>query len=295
MTLQELKQKIETKNIVPQFFIFQYSDNTFLPIQYYREIAAIQKLEVETLQEIPSNSFSLFNETLDTLQIYFIDKLEKQVVPRDNLIIICKSITKELEEPLGSYVIKFPKLEDWQIEDYVYSLLEGVDEQLIQKFYSTIGNNIYRLDRELQKLEGCSVSEKQFYLNKMFDENAFSDISNYAIFDLSNAILKKEIQKIKDILVELDNIDVEPIGLLTILCNNFKNIIKVQLASNPTAESVGVPSKQFWAIKYSCGIYTKEQLIKIYSFLTDLDRRIKIGELPVSILIDYMITKVLTI
>ena len=295
MTLQQLKEAIESKNLPLQFFIFQYTDNSFLPIQYYREIAKIHDLEIETIEEIPSGSSSLFGEMSPTLQIYFTDKVENKIIPQNNLVIICKSVSKELEESLSSFIIRFPKLESWQIEDYVYSALDGVDEQLIQKFYSTIGNNIYRLDRELQKLEGCSVSEKQFFLNKMFEERAFSDTSNYLIFELSNAILKKDIQKIKNILVEIDNIDVEPIGLLTVLCNNFKNIIKVQLANNPTAESVGMSSKQFWAIKYSCGIYTKDQLIRIYSFLTDLDRRIKIGELPVSILIDCMITKVLTI
>jgi hypothetical protein len=37
--------------------------------------------------------------------------------------------------------------------------------------------------------------------------------------------------------------------------------------------------KQFAAIKYNCGKYTDKQLIDIFTFITDLDRRLKAGEL----------------
>lgn len=295
MNLQELKEAIESKTVSSQFFIFQYSDTNFLPIQYYREIAKIRNMEIENLAELPGNSISLFERSQSSLQVFLTDRLEKKVTPRNDLVIVCKSIAADVEKTLGQYIVKFPVLESWQIEDYVYSLLDGVDAQLIQKFYSTVGDNIYRIEGELRKLEGCSASEKQFFLSKMLEEGALSDISNYVIFDLSNAILKKDFQKIKTILAEVDNIDVEPTGLLTILCNNFKNIIKVQLANNPTAESTGMSSKQFWAVRYSCGFYTKEKLVRIYSFLTDLDRQLKTGALPASLLVDYTIAKVLTI
>ena len=53
------------------------------------------------------------------------------------------------------------------------------------------------------------------------------------------------------------------------------------------------PNK-YWAVKYSCGFYTKDELIQIYRFLTGLDRKIKTGEMPVNNLVDYIIVKVIT-
>ena len=95
---------------------------------------------------------------------------------------------------------------------------------------------------------------------------------------------------------EIQNIDVEPFGLIALLINNFRNVIDVQLSRNATAESLGLSGKQFWAIKnYSCGFYNREELIEIFEFLNDIDYKIKSGELNTSILIDYIICKILTI
>ena len=99
----------------------------------------------------------------------------------------------------------------------------------------------------------------------------------------------------KKIYKEIDKIDIEPIGLVTVLLNNFRNIIKIQLANNPTAESCGMKPNQFWAIKHSCGLYTKEQLLSIFNFLTEIDKKIKTGMIPVdSFLIDYIVINILT-
>ena len=112
---------------------------------------------------------------------------------------------------------------------------------------------------------------------------------------MTNAILKKDLVAISHIFKDIENIDVEPIGLVTILYNNFKNVINVQLSNNPTADKLGMKSNQFNAIRYNCGYYSKESLNKILEILTNIDKQIKIGEMPIDILVDYLIIKILSL
>ena len=69
----------------------------------------------------------------------------------------------------------------------------------------------------------------------------------------------------------------------------------VQLNSNPTPENTGLDGKQLYAIKKIPRVYSATQLVDIYTMLLDVDRQIKSGELPTDILIDYLITKILSI
>jgi DNA polymerase III delta subunit len=106
--------------------------------------------------------------------------------------------------------------------------------------------------------------------------------------------LKKDIPSLKIIYEEIDNIDINDFGLLTILYNNFLNVINIQLGINPTAESLGMKHGQFNAIKYNCGYYSVSQLVNISRLLTDMDRKVKSGEFPTSIMRDYLILSVLS-
>ena len=52
---------------------------------------------------------------------------------------------------------------------------------------------------------------------------------------------------------------------------------------------------QFWTIIHSCGLYTKKQRLSIFNFLTEIDKKIKTGMIPVdSFLIDYIVINILT-
>lgn len=299
MTIQELKQKIESNTVESPFYVFTYQESPFLPEQYYREIAKnlhINPTQIFSIEDLPPED--IFNTPLDLLYIYFTDKLTIDIARyKDtyNFIIICKDVDKGIRETYSDFIVDFPKLEKWQLEDYADSKLQGCDKVDIDTLV-TLCPSIERLENEIQKILCFELpTERRFYLKKMLQEGALSDLSNFIIYDLSSAFIKRDTQKIKNILHDLPNIDIEPIGLVTVLYNNFKNIIKIQLANNPTSESTGLPSKQFWAIRNGCGKYTKEELIKIFTFLTDLDRQVKTGEISTSILIDYIVIIILGI
>ena len=112
------------------------------------------------------------------------------------------------------------------------------------------------------------------------------------MFNLTNAIIKRDKDKIAEIYCERHNIDISEMGLLTILYTNFRNIISVQMGKNATAESLGLKQNQFNAIRWNCGKYSNAELLEIFKMLTSLDLWVKDGTLAVSDLIDYTLVKI---
>jgi DNA polymerase III delta subunit len=181
------------------------------------------------------------------------------------------------------------------LKDYVYSITEGVAHKDLDWLMQLCGTNYARLQQELDKVSLFREDERRYLFDDLIRDGAVDDLSSYSIFNFTNAITSKDLTAIKSVYKELSRMDVNEFGLLTILLKNFKNIIMVQLNANPTPENTGLDGKQLYAIKKIPRVYSATQLVDIYTMLLDIDRQIKSGELPTDILIDYLVTKILSV
>lgn len=300
MDIRELKNKIENNMLDDSVLILKYTDNKFLCNHYINSIIEKRnkiKLYIHSINEI-SNDDSFFESVDNYLYVLDVDKLTEQVDDSyKNLIII----TKEVPEDLGIDYIDVPKLLNWQIEDYVKMRLEGLGEKEILWLCDITKHNIYRLENECNKLSLFPPLARKNIFKEFNEEDTYSDLSSLNIFNFSTALLKKDYNTINEILKSKSVIDIEGIGLVTILYKNIKNIIDIQFNSNATAEKLGMPPKQFAAVKYSVGKYTNSQLIKMFKFLTSLDLKLKSGGLQFNnnsrdnngILVDYVTVNIL--
>lgn len=206
---------------------------------------------------------------------------------RDNCIIICKS-TNDKE------AIKIPSLEDWQVVDYAIHKVKGMNKQDIENLIKKYSKNYLRFINDIDKISIFNEGSQNLVYHKMVEDGMFDQISNLTIWDLSNAIIKKDTKTIAEVLKVIDYIDVEPLGLAKVLYNNFRTITSIQTNARVTAKDVGMSDKQFYVIKkYNCGFYSNDQLVKIMNLLTNIEYLFKYSELPMSSLIDYMICKIL--
>jgi len=298
--LEKLKKEIENKSISDELIIFELSDIDFVALQYIEYIAKIKNQVIEYLSSIESLfSANIFGETeFNDLSIKVhrcdrLSELNELIFSRKNVIIITNRVEKSIKDQYTEYIYEIPKLEDWQIKDYVYSTLEGIDQKKLDILIEKCKNNIYRLDNEISKICIFNEAERLHAFNSFLDDNIFSDISKYSIFDFTNAIIKKDFETLKSIYNEKENIDIEPLGVVTILLNSFRDIITLQFDPRLTPETSGIQKSRFWAIKYSCGYYTNDKLIEIFKLLCDIDKKIKTGTISIDILIDYLLINIL--
>jgi len=285
--LVTLKQDLEHNTFKKRLMIFICKEVSakFVARQYSHYFAYSNGLEVELIEDfshLMGNGFF----TSDKLFLYKTDTLENVPRTKEYVWIICKSLSKEIETNFSDSIVIIDKLEDWQVIDYLIStapISEDDAKYLMQEY-----KDLVKLDIEVEKL-------------RLFSENKMRDIADQLfyrpdapIFDLVNGLIKRDFNAVSKFIEK--GVEVEPFALLALLKKNLKQVIDIQLSKGATAESLGMSSKQFWAVsKYSCNHYTREELLYIYDILTQLDLKVKTGELDTSHMVNFIVTKFLTL
>jgi len=286
MDIKELKNRIETNTVSNEMMIWKLEDESSFVVarQYYHRIAEQKKLNIKLIDSFSEIASQGFIED-DNLYVMITKDFNDKTI-KENCIIICN--TTKLN------CIKIPKLEQWQFEDYISEKVKGLNRDEIQWLSSQYGVNYFRFLNDMEKLSIFEPEIQPFIYKLLLDEGRFRDITSLNIWDLSNSILKKDRNLVKKVLEVIQYIDVEPIGLLTVLYNNFKRIITIQMNPGCTAQDLNISDKQFYAIKKNnCGYYSNNRLIEIFNMLTDLEYKFKFEGLPQNKLIDYMVCKIL--
>ena len=283
MQLRELKERINKKESIPFPLIFLASNNDFLVNQYLYSIAknlSLNIVSISSLKELDDITSSVFYENND-LFVFKVDKdmlIKQEDIKNNKVILLAENQIKGSDID----VVKFDKLENWMIEDYAKTLLPGLTVQETTWLCKICNYNIDRVDIECQKLSLFDKKEQENIFELINKENGYCDLNDLNIFNLINAIIKKDILTIKNIIRDIDNIDIEGTGLVTILLKQFLNIINIQLNNHANAASLNMSEKQFRAISYSCNKYSNDKLISIYKFLNNVDYRLKSGLLDIS-------------
>jgi hypothetical protein len=299
MKIEDLKNSIENKIELNNLLIFncKAAGADFIFHQYINKFADGNNYEIKHLDFL-SDIYASFlfdtDESSSIIYIYEADKLEEVPNTNQKVWLKCKSISKKLYEEHDEIIVDIPKLEDWHIEDYIQYNLPTLLETDRKKLFSHYKSNMFRLELEIEKIKLFEDNLPTKYYQ--IENQLFTDLTEYNIFNITNCTLKRDIEALNRIKYSIQDIDVDPFGLLTVLIKNFRHVIDIQLAKNSTPEYVGVSSKQFWAISnYSCGFYSKDELVYIYKLLLSLDRKMKSGEIPLDMVIDYIICKILLI
>lgn len=282
MNLINLKQKIINKEIPSSIsFIFQCEGDYFIADEYICKIAELSNKDIIYVDRLPD----LF---LPDSHLYVIktDKLESDLLTSNknvNYIICCKKTNL-----VSDNIITFPKLQDWQLVDYVKSFNLDISDGIIDRLVRCC-KNPYRLKSEVIKIKCFSRADHESTCENILDTSP--DLFTTDIFNVVNGLLKKNIGRVSSFY----NTDADVTGmyLLTIILKNLRNIIEIQLNPRATADSLGIPYKQFKAIQYNCGHFDNNNLVNLYQHLLTLDKKVKEGYLEEKQLVDYIIVNVI--
>lgn len=298
MTLKELKLQLVGNDLQEQSFIFVYKDNCYVINQYINKISELLDKSIHNvscIEDIPL-SRGLFSTNDDVIYVCDVEKLEElhiDFTEHTNIIIVCKKVDVQVQSEYANYIYNFDKLKEWQLEDFASIYLKGLSANQIKWLCKVSDYDVYKIKNECDKLNIFNENERESMFNLINSENGYRDLSDLTIYDLTNAILKRDVGKIKSVLYDIEVIDVEPLGLITILINNFNKILQMQLNKNITAEDLGIQQKQFNAIKWNCNKFSPQQVLDMYEKLLDIDYKLKSGFLDGVSLLDYVLVNVI--
>lgn len=302
MTLIELKDKLESKTFTPCTAIL-ISEDKFVPLQYVEYIKkelGIQVYYIDSLSELSSGTDDIFfsHNSIDDSALYVfntdvINYTDDSIFNIDNVIIIANKIDNDAKKFYSDILIEIPKLDDWQIEDMLYSMCDGVEPKYLDWLFKNCNGDANRLYNESLKLSIFNKNERNTLFIDMCDDGAFDDLSSHTVFNLINGLMCKDIKTVLSVMDELNSIEITDFGFLTLLYNNVRNVISIQLGKNITAEKLGMKPSQFNAVKRVCGHYHPSALVELFRIISSVDKMIKDGYLPSSNMIDYIVTNML--
>lgn len=290
MDIKKLKNMIETATLTDDPIIFKYKNSDFIPVQYYREIAKMKNLNIQVIESLESIdlSMSAWDDLPENLYIWKVDSLKEEISPDyKNLIVITKKV------PTGVDCVDVPELEDWQVKGYIATKCKGLKEDQIDLLYRFCKKDIFLLDVELDKLAVFSEKERPIIFDKFVKDGLYDHLSDKNIFDFSNAVISKDFSTLADLYSNIENIDVEPLGLATILYNNFNKLIQVWCTKNPSDYNTSLTNAQIYAIKRQPIKFTYDQLVAAYKLLCSIDYKLKNGYLDNNYIVDYILANLL--
>jgi hypothetical protein len=287
MTLIELKNYI-TNNIVPSgFMIFVSKDNRFLASQYVKalgDIAIGGISKISSIYEPQQSALTLLTATEGVLNVLFTDTFDERSEDYnqfENTIVVCEQIAKDIAKNVENYIIKFPKLEEWQVYDYAKTLCPGIDEADLLWLVQVSDSNIERVCNELDKVTLFNKTEQ----NEVFSAIRFdpqTDLYKVDLFTIVNALVEGNLPVLLDFIRHKGYEVYEPVVLANRALTSLKNIILLSQNQNLKAEDCGVSAGQFKFIKHKYRSLNVEAVKQKIKFLTNFDLMLKTSQLEIA-------------
>lgn len=213
--------------------------------------------------------------------------------PNPNTILIFKIITEKLDE--RKKLVKFLKqevtvkefklIDESDLNSYIKKYFEEnnytASFKAINEIVERLKSNTKVIDKELDKLILYKLEEKNIDV-----EDVKKVITKYAeneIFDLVEAVIKKDKQRVFTLYKKLIDNKEEPAVIITLLANQFrlmyqaKILAESDLDSKTIASKLGIhPYRVTLALKESNNMKESE-ILKMLENLYDVDKNIKLG------------------
>lgn len=288
MKLHELKKQIALGVLPTDFLIFvNAKDSLFLTNQYIQAIIALASDGVNKVSSIyePQQS-SLLNLTAaeNVINIVYTDTFAERAedyTQFENTIVVCDQIEKSIEPVVADFVIQMPKLQEWQILDYVKTFCKGiVDEDLLWLIRAT-DLNIDRVLNELDKVQRFNSDEqKQVFASICSDRsNGFYKAD---LFKIVNAIVDGDLVTLYNFLLYGGADLLEPVVLVNRAFSNLKSILLITQNPGVSPESLGVSAKQMHKLSKQYTSLNLEAAKQKLKFLAEFDLALKSSKLDMS-------------
>jgi DNA polymerase-3 subunit delta len=246
-----------------------------------------QKIIIAQNSDFLTTSKNNFNELEINELIKYLNNYNKQVViifvVNTDKLDMRKKIVKELKQK--AIVKEFKALKERELLNYARHKLQKnnyvINDKTLNLLISRVNYNLSFLVNELDKLMLYKDEEKVITEQDVKELTPASMFDN--IFDLTNAVMNKDLTKILSIYQQLLTKGEEPIMMLVTLANQFrliyqtKRLIKLGYSERDIIIKLKVHP---YRIKLASQIKIDEEILLTYlEQLADLDLKIKTGQI----------------
>lgn len=245
---------------------------------FFKANKTIDKIELleNYLEHYNPNSYLIFiinSEKIDTRK-----KIYKEL-KKNALIVECK---KGDNNYLINYVEEYLKENSYNLEDINY-------------FLKQVGNNIDNIKNELDKLFMYKLADKNI-TNADIDKITIKDMEN-DIFELTDAIIARDINKSLMLLEEFLNKNYDEIQIIMLLASQFRFLFQVKRLMNKNKrydEIAKILEVNPYRVKFTIKklySYSETMLLEYIKKLAQMDQNIKLGLMNKRLALELFIIK----
>lgn len=161
-------------------------------------------------------------------------------------------------------------------------------------------NDYSRLLLEIDKIKRyCKIHCNCGYddvFERFVEEGVISTPPKDAIFDLVDAILKHQVERVYDLYGQCKQIGEASMVILSVLYTTAKQVLQVQSFegdSSSMSKSTGLTGWQIKCAKERVGHYSNKQLVSMLRLIQSIHRDILAGKIEDSMSIEYLLVNVL--
>jgi DNA polymerase III delta subunit len=154
--------------------------------------------------------------------------------------------------------------------------------------YSRILLEIDKIKRYSQELTNDQAFEK------LVEEGAIYQPPKDAIFAFVDAVLKRQVKKVYELLAQCYAIGEANMVILSVLFSNTKQVLQVQTCrSQDIVKSTGLTAWQVKCAKDKCGNYTNGELVNIIRLIQKVQKGIITGQIEDNLAVEYLLVNIL--
>lgn len=310
MDLLQLKQQIMKKELSP-FYIFTGEEVAIMNIYIEKIGTAVGKLQrVDSLQSIfgkltatsilDQPTCYVIRDDKDFLQqekLWF-DLFRGNLQGNNVLIFIYTQLDKrgKFYKANQADLTEFNKLAPEVLAKYIKKEI-GLDPPESVNFAEMCNNDYSRILLECDKIYHLSkaknISIRDAFLLAI-EEKVIYTYANEVIFELIDAICRRQGVKSFRLLRELQETESSPLGVLSLLYSNFRSMLLVRSAGDSDISNrTGLTGWQIKLAKEKGTQYNLDELVSALRTIRETEKGVKTGLIDSNIAIEYVLVNVL--
>ena len=311
MNITDVKTDIKNKAIKP-YYIFAGEEIEIQRI-YVEKIAQVLGYRVIRPECIADVWDSIITPTLfDTPAVYVVrddkdlmqdDVLQNQIAQNNlngNIIIhLLTTLDKRTKyyKSNSNKIVLFERLTTDLLIKYCQREIT-LNKRNCERLIVICENDYSRLLLEIDKIKSFMRVFPEKDCNTVFEqfvkEGTIAVPPQDAIFDLVDAILKRQINKVFDLLEQCYAVGEANMVILSVLYNNAKQVLQVQACeSQDIAKSTGLTAWQVKCAKDKDGYYSNGELVNILRTVQKIQKGIITGQIEDELSVNYLLVNIL--
>lgn len=315
MNITDVKTDIKNKKIKP-YYIFAGEEIEIQRI-YINKIAEVLDYNVVRVDHIADVWAEIISPTLFGKSCVYVVRDDKDLqedilsaqIEKNNLngniiINLLTTVDKRTKfyKANSDKIVLFERLSDEVLKKYIkkeITLNNANCERLIaicENDYSRILLEIDKIKRYLMevesKIEGQSRYDTAF--EELVEDGTIAVPPQDAIFDLVDAILKRQRKRVYDLLEQCYAVGEANMVILSVLYNNAKQVLQVQACEDKdVCSTTGLTSWQVKCAREKCRHYSIDELFNILKLIQEVQKGIITGQIEDEMSVQYLLVNIL--